>query len=525
MNIHQIAIWVIYLSCGLIIVGAIEVGDRKGWLAIAVMILLVTTALLYFAPKLASLVGGALWLILLILPSWLLRSVNRLVYQQKYGRARRLAEILRFLHPADGLGLYPKLLRSLEIAQSGNMEVAKESLGKYQEIKTAQGRYVTIALYKMDGQWEELLAWMRDRIPEKLRSKDRELMINYLRALGETGDVNGLVGELKLLEQLTSKSRDLVSLNTVRMISFAFCGEIDLVKSLLQHQLRVFSPEISQFWIATAEIAAGMELKARERFASLDRSADISLQKAIARRLSHSSMHSLNARELSLDSKQILIQLKSDIQQEARYGAIVQSGKKAYATYGLIGLNLLMFAVQMATGKTDNIENLYRLGGLLPISVWQGEWWRLLSSTFLHANILHISLNMMGLYALGEFVEITLGIRKYLVAYFFSGLGSMLFITIITVFFGFPPKITIGASGAIMGIIGATGAILLKGWLSEKSQVAAKRLRAILLMVGFQIIFDLSTPQVSAVAHASGLTLGFLITLFLFVNPQRIISR
>ncbi|MEE3717871.1 rhomboid family intramembrane serine protease, partial [Tumidithrix elongata RA019] len=167
--------------------------------------------------------------------------------------------------------------------------------------------------------------------------------------------------------------------------------------------------------------------------------------------------------------------------------------------------------------QIGSIENISRFG-LWPPAVWQGEWWRLLTAMFLHVNLIHLALNMLGLYVLGEFVEVTLGIRKYLIAYFFSGLGSMMTIVILSMKFNYPINLTVGASGAIMGIIGATSAILLKGWLREKSRVAAKSLRSVLFIIGIQIIFDLSTPQISSIGHASGLVLGFLVSLFLVPN-------
>jgi rhomboid protease GluP len=516
MNLNHLIIWTVCLSCGLTIVRTVGSSDRRGWMVVSTAILMAIAAMLYFAPQWASLVGGVLWLILLVLPGSLMHWTIRLVYQQRYHQARKLSEIVRWLHPADGLALYPKLLRSLEMAQSGNMEAARAILDQHQDIETPHGRYATFMLYRMDSQWYELLAWMRDRIPEKLLLKDRDLIMNYLRALGETGDLNGLVQGLEKFERTINQTGS-VDLNTMRMMTLAFCGEIDSLKLLFANQLKMYSSEISQFWIATAEMTAGMELEARQRLESLNHSKDISLQKAIAWRLSHTD----GDRKLTDASKQILAQIKTDIQQEERYGgAIKLTGKKAYATYALIGLNLLVFALEIALGGSENSEILYRMGGLLPTSVWQGEWWRLLNATFLHINLLHLSLNMVGLYVLGEFVEVRLGIRKYLIAYFFSGIGSMLSITIFTVVFNLPVRLTVGASGAIMGIIGATGAILLKGWLVEKSRIAAKRLRTVLFMIGFQVVFDLNTPQVSSLGHASGLVLGFLISLFLVPNSK-----
>ena len=73
-------------------------------------------------------------------------------------------------------------------------------------------------------------------------------------------------------------------------------------------------------------------------------------------------------------------------------------------------------------------------------------------------------------------------------------------------------EVLVGASGAIMGLVGATGALLALGWRRERSRLAVRRLRGIVLVVVLQTAFDLTTPQVSFAAHAAGLLIGFLLT-------------
>jgi rhomboid protease GluP len=122
----------------------------------------------------------------------------------------------------------------------------------------------------------------------------------------------------------------------------------------------------------------------------------------------------------------------------------------------------------------------------------------------------------VALLALGVFVEATLGHLKFLLVYFFSGIGSMLAIAALATLTNVSDLIAVGASGAIMGLLGVMAAILLKGWRQEKAKIAARRLRLILLIVVLQVVFDVFTPQVSLVGHASGLVLGFLAGSLLF---------
>jgi rhomboid protease GluP len=66
-----------------------------------------------------------------------------------------------------------------------------------------------------------------------------------------------------------------------------------------------------------------------------------------------------------------------------------------------------------------------------------------------------------------------------------------------------------------MGLVGATGAILLWGWHREKARIARQRFQLVLLMVGLQMAFDLSVPNISFIGHFSGVIFGFLITFTL----------
>ena len=171
--------------------------------------------------------------------------------------------------------------------------------------------------------------------------------------------------------------------------------------------------------------------------------------------------------------------------------------------------------LEVLSGGSQDLENLYRLGGLVPENVLTGDWWRLLSSIFLHAGILHLSLNMLALYFLGAFVESTFGAGRLLLAYFCSGVGSMLTITVLAIVMNDPNQLVVGASGAIMGLLGVVGACLLDSWRRERSRIAIRRLQFIVWVIGFQIVFDLVTPEVSFLGHLAGLIWGFLMGSFL----------
>ena len=138
------------------------------------------------------------------------------------------------------------------------------------------------------------------------------------------------------------------------------------------------------------------------------------------------------------------------------------------ATYGLIAINLGFFILEIIKGGSKNINTLYLLGALVPQQVLAGEWWRLLTANFLHFGWLHLLSNMLGLYFLGKFVEAIIGIRKYLSIYFLSGIGTMFLFSILAIHNGQPEQLLVGASGAIMSLVGVISTLCVHDWLREK---------------------------------------------------------
>ncbi|GAB4364939.1 MAG: hypothetical protein Kow00121_01050 [Elainellaceae cyanobacterium] len=479
------------------------------------LLLAVLGLLLLLVPAWAGWISGGLWLVFVLAPLLGYLRVNRLFYQERYQQARQLAAYLRWLHPADGWLEYPELLRGMELGYQGKIAEARQIIERYRTNSTTTGRIANTLIYRLNARWPELLNWIRQNWTEETVFRDPVIGTYYLRSLGETGDLNGLLQGLRQFEPKLEKANDIVNLNLVRMFALAFCGQTEAVQQLFQGPLAVYSRNTRQFWLATAELAAGRVELARNALVSLQQHCDPATRQAIAWRLAQPRLDP--ERELTAASQQILAQTKTVIQQEARYGSrFAFTSRKAYATYGLIALNLVVFGLEMVRGGSENLETLYQMGALVPENVVAGEWWRLLSAIFLHYGVVHIFANMLGLYVLGLLVEAILGSGKFLLLYFFSGIGSMVAIAVLALLLQVPGLIGVGASGAIMGLLGAMAAILLKGWRQDKAKVAAKRLRLILLIVGLQVLSDIFTPQVSLVGHASGLVLGFLAGSLLF---------
>ena len=191
------------------------------------------------------------------------------------------------------------------------------------------------------------------------------------------------------------------------------------------------------------------------------------------------------------------------------------NGKRAYITFILIFINLIVFILEMRSGGSTNLQTLYTLGALVADNVKQGEWWRLISANFLHFGWFHLISNMLALFFIGSIVELSIGVERYLIVYFLSGSGSMLSFALLADYTEQAQVVLMGASAAIMGTIGTMLATSLEDWLKYKTSLSAKRLRTVILVIVLQFILDNIIPSVSFYSHLFGFMIGFVISLIL----------
>ena len=118
-----------------------------------------------------------------------------------------------------------------------------------------------------------------------------------------------------------------------------------------------------------------------------------------------------------------------------------------YVAYALIAINLAVFGYEFLTGIDQAANNW----GMYPPAVASGEFYRLLTSAFLHGSLLHIGFNMFVLYSIGPQVERALGHVRFAVLYLLAALGG----AVASYVFSPDNTVSVGASGAIFGLMGA----------------------------------------------------------------------
>ncbi|HXY00950.1 MAG TPA: rhomboid family intramembrane serine protease [Candidatus Limnocylindrales bacterium] len=184
-------------------------------------------------------------------------------------------------------------------------------------------------------------------------------------------------------------------------------------------------------------------------------------------------------------------------------------------------LNLLLFGISvLATSQSTGELNLfggvdgrvlYRLGARQSIAILSGEWWRLVLPIFLHGGLLHIGMNTMIFVDIGSQVEKIYGSARYLFIYVFTGICSFIASTIWNLFRYGGFGVSIGASGAIAGLIG-----VMLGMTTRRGGTYAREIRAQMIrMVLYLALMAFLPLGIDNAAHFGGLAVGFVLGKFL----------
>ncbi len=136
--------------------------------------------------------------------------------------------------------------------------------------------------------------------------------------------------------------------------------------------------------------------------------------------------------------------------------------------YVLLGINIFMFGLTYLYGVYADRPELYTflaLGAENLDLIAAGQVWRMVTAAFLHANLIHLVVNMYYLFQFGTIVERYFGGKKLFVTYIFTAITASAMSILITYIFGNPASISVGASGAIFGILGL---IMVSAWKGER---------------------------------------------------------
>jgi membrane associated rhomboid family serine protease len=185
-------------------------------------------------------------------------------------------------------------------------------------------------------------------------------------------------------------------------------------------------------------------------------------------------------------------------------------GRPGFITTSLLITNVVMFVLPVilsggaalfgsSSARLD--EQLFNLGAMQPIFIARGQYWRLFTAMFLHANLLHIAFNMYALYLFGYLVEGAFGKVRFIAIYFVGG-----FLASVTSYvFSDPRSLGVGASGAIFALLGAWVAY---NYRRRGSAMASAQLRWAGILIAINLFLGFSIASIDNFAHIGGLISG-----------------
>lgn len=175
------------------------------------------------------------------------------------------------------------------------------------------------------------------------------------------------------------------------------------------------------------------------------------------------------------------------------------------------------FAIEIVNGSWKDGDALARFGAIVPSYVIdKHEYWRLLSAMFLHGDgtvrggLLHVGMNLWVLWQLGRLYEIMFGTRRFVLIYFVTGIVASL-TTLLRFVVLRHDGASVGASGAIFGIIGAMIFSIRRSRRWRNDRGARGIVQQLLFWIVVNIAIGLSVPQIDLAAHAGGLITGLLL--------------
>lgn len=182
--------------------------------------------------------------------------------------------------------------------------------------------------------------------------------------------------------------------------------------------------------------------------------------------------------------------------------------KKPTVTYLIILINLIVFGLMYVFGNgSENIDTLIKFGANYAPLTKSGEYYRLITSAFLHIGVIHLLCNLYALYVIGPQIEQFFGRVKYILIYLFSAIMGSLF----TLVLSGDSTVSAGASGAIFGLFGA---ILYFGY-TYRGYIGNAIISQIVPVVLLNLFIGLTSTNIGNAAHIGGLVGGYVMSLSL----------
>ncbi len=477
-------------------------------------------------------IGGAVALV--VVPPVLRDLARRCLLRDRLRLALFLIDMRELLQPNMGAAQERELVEAIVAVRSGQVDAAVEVLKEARKsIEDPMGRRQIderiIMTYLYARQWEGAVEHYEASLDGQPGPVSPQLLVEMVRAYCERGDLDKAAELVESLEGSPIADEPVLAflVNRSRLMFLAFVGRTSAVDAIVAPTgpLGMMPEAARQFWAGIARLNAGDRSGARS---SLQEAARLSGRDKRAKELAERTLSSVEEidgpRSVAPPIAELADRL-SLLAEDAEAPApaptaprlVGVSWRQFPVTAVLVVVNIAI-AVMMAMTFHSNgdMGGLVRAGANVKSAVAVGEWWRLPSSMFLHVGILHLVLNMYGLWILGKLVEQMVGSKRFFGIYMMSGIVGAL----ASFYFG-GPGTSAGASGAVFGVLGAATAELglFRSEYPERWRKAlfTNLLFLIVANVGIGFLY----PAIDQSAHFGGLAAGPVLTAFLSLKSPR----
>jgi membrane associated rhomboid family serine protease len=511
---------------------------RRGWPWYAAQIsqlfvtLLACGGAFYFSDDpVWVVITWALFVAFVVAPAVLLSLAGEKELQGRWRSAARLDKLAGWMAWGRLGRLYRRHGDALHLIARGQVE---QSLTRLEDLAAQPMPWMvhaTVHIWRLSllitlRQWERAVAFYESTHDWGALGQVAQVRLFAARAMAEIGQIERALRSLQFvaLSPRTVGAKQ-TQLWATRIAVTALAGDPDRLEELLRRReyglrSRKFK-RFAAYWRGRCAFMRSQRAEAISQLTQaleLTRPGDRLWRDAITEHLRRAESGELpadsTARDAIYEHRQEL--LRNAEKETAAWRALMHLGRPEPATLSL----LLVFAGVYLVGSLflhgSLQERLWLWGGNTPDTVKNGEWWRVFTALFLHANLLHLGMNGAGLWLFGSAVEKTMGRWRFLAVFLLAGaLGNLLSASLARY------DVAVGASGGIFGVIGAFAVAV---WRLRSPMYFALR-RRLLFFLALMVTLDFSIgwlePQIDNLAHVGGFVAGIVLAAVLFLRLRQ----
>ena len=536
MSLHFIALSVIVACVALSLLGHLSRRGRGALgycLLLALCLGLAVWAMLEPTWGVLTYATVAAFCALVVAPHVLTILMRRALRRSDWSRALRLLSVRMMFQPGAGLRSDREILRGLvmmddvgldEATAQRRAQLERGDMDRVLRLSVIEQLMVFMLLKR---QWEEAAELFEQEGGIGLATASPAVASYMVRAFSELDRLEEAAACQAELEHGKAASDPEVAalVNQARLV---FLANLGLAKELeqLQESEIGFPPGMSMegrlVWLGVALARCGRLEDAHMLWQGVALRQESFPQEAAG------ALARLARAPAPLDESQLTEELAALAQRvlhnAAAYGSVPRLRgspvRLAPVTLTLmVAVALVHLWVELSGGSTSG-WTLQRFGGNLVAATLGGEPWRLITSMFLHAGVLHLVVNGYALYMLGRFGEQLFGPARLWIIYLLAGVAG----SATSALFGDASRLSVGASGAIFGLLGAVivGMARMRGYVPEhwRKQVFYN----LLVILGLNLFIGYKLEMVDNSAHMGGLVGGALVTVLLLLPGNRQLS-